>query len=53
MSDFDMLISILIKGQAKYERFQWRGAECIHVYNDIDEVLEFIFDEFGNIIIIE
>ena len=53
MSDFDMLIHLLIKGQADYERFQWHGAECIHVYNDVNEILEFTFDEFGNITKIE
>jgi hypothetical protein len=53
MNDFELTIDILKRGHANFEVFQWRGADCIHVYNDVEEILEFTFDEFGNIVIIE
>lgn len=53
MNDFELMVDILKRGNANFEIFQWRGADCIHVYNDVEEVLEFTFDEFGNIVIIE
>ena len=53
MNDFELMIDILKRGHANFEIFQWRGADCIHVYNNVEEVLEFTFDEFGNIVIIE
>ena len=53
MNDFELMVDILKRGRANFEIFQWRGADCIHVYNDVEEVLEFTFDEFGNIVIIE
>ena len=54
MNDFELMIDILKRGHANFEIVRrWCGADYIHVYNDVEKVLEFTFDEFGNIIIIK
>ena len=53
MNDFELMVDILKRGHANFEIFQRCGVDCIHMYNDGEEVLEFTFDEFGNIVIIE
>ena len=53
MNDFELMVDILKRGHANFEVFQWRGADCIHVYNDVEEVLEFTFDEFNSPVVID
>jgi len=53
MNDFELMVDILKRGHTNFVTLQRRCANYIHVYKDEKEVLEFTFDEFGNIVIIE
>ena len=53
MNDFELIVDILKRSRANFDTLQRRDANYIHVYNDMEEVLKFTFDEFGNIVIIE
>lgn len=53
MNDFELMIDILKRGRANFEIFRRRSVDSILIYNDVNDVLRFTFDEFDNLISID